>query len=204
TLDSSLDNIGSSRDKSSIGDRLFIGIGIFLFAITIIATMKTIRILIEARRRNRRNDVDNDANRDLRQPRSFFSTDPIVYSDFMVAMRPIANTAPQNGTEQVKGSSLSQTDLNIYPLIHLSEALKEKSKSSQETPSRSERANDEPKKEDSKPTECSFCFEKIKMTDKVRDIPCSHLFHATCLDSWLLAFGDQCPTCRFSLAKRRN
>lgn len=42
---------------------------------------------------------------------------------------------------------------------------------------------------------CAICWEKM---DSARKLPCSHLFHNTCLQSWLEQ-DTSCPTCRLTL-----
>ncbi|OLY78900.1 Receptor homology region, transmembrane domain- and RING domain-containing protein 3 [Smittium mucronatum] len=47
--------------------------------------------------------------------------------------------------------------------------------------------------------DCLICFEKMNVGDKVRSIPCSHIFHQECLDRWLLDRMGSCPNCRLDL-----
>ncbi|PVU96621.1 hypothetical protein BB559_002333 [Furculomyces boomerangus] len=47
--------------------------------------------------------------------------------------------------------------------------------------------------------ECLICFEKINLDDHVRLIPCLHIYHASCLDTWLLKQSCVCPKCRYNL-----
>lgn len=42
---------------------------------------------------------------------------------------------------------------------------------------------------------CAICWEKM---ENARKLPCSHLFHASCLQSWLEQ-DTSCPTCRLGL-----
>ncbi|KAK9078691.1 hypothetical protein SSX86_002748 [Deinandra increscens subsp. villosa] len=43
---------------------------------------------------------------------------------------------------------------------------------------------------------CSICLEDYKAADEVRLFPeCGHLFHVTCIDTWLKAHPT-CPVCR--------
>lgn len=44
---------------------------------------------------------------------------------------------------------------------------------------------------------CAICWEKM---DIARKLPCSHLFHNSCLQSWLEQDTRQCPTCRLALS----
>ncbi|CAL9159360.1 unnamed protein product [Musa hybrid cultivar] len=46
--------------------------------------------------------------------------------------------------------------------------------------------------------ECSVCLENMGRGEKVCRMPCSHVFHATCLRQWL-QLSRLCPLCRFSL-----
>lgn len=47
--------------------------------------------------------------------------------------------------------------------------------------------------------ECGICFEKIKISEKFRALPCSttirHKFHVSCIDPWL-SRKNTCPLCR--------
>lgn len=46
--------------------------------------------------------------------------------------------------------------------------------------------------------QCAICFETFKAGEHVRVLPhCNHVFHARCLDPWLLKKGS-CPMCRCS------
>ena len=43
---------------------------------------------------------------------------------------------------------------------------------------------------------CSICLEPFKETvDRVRILSCCHVFHSTCIDSWLTSHS-RCPLCR--------
>lgn len=55
---------------------------------------------------------------------------------------------------------------------------------------------------------CAVCFEDYDQHDEIRKfIPCSHLFHKSCIDRWLLEdlyralHGPKCPLCRSSLPR---
>jgi len=47
---------------------------------------------------------------------------------------------------------------------------------------------------------CAICWDRM---DTARKLPCGHLFHNTCLRSWLEQ-DTSCPTCRTSLKARRG
>jgi len=40
---------------------------------------------------------------------------------------------------------------------------------------------------------CSICLEYFKVGDRARRLPCSHVFHASCIDEWLCRNSDLCP-----------
>ncbi|KAM3530213.1 hypothetical protein NHJ13051_001432 [Beauveria bassiana] len=44
---------------------------------------------------------------------------------------------------------------------------------------------------------CPVCLERMDETSGIMTIPCSHVFHCTCLQSWK---GGGCPVCRFTNA----
>ena len=47
---------------------------------------------------------------------------------------------------------------------------------------------------------CSICLEEFSSRDRVRLLPCGHLFHgAKCIDEWLANKSPQCPLCKVSI-----
>ena len=48
--------------------------------------------------------------------------------------------------------------------------------------------------------DCAICWDHM---NKARKLPCGHLFHTTCLRSWLEQ-DTSCPTCRHSLRHREE
>lgn len=49
------------------------------------------------------------------------------------------------------------------------------------------------------PFDCAVCLCEFKESDKLRLLPtCSHAFHITCIDTWLLS-NSTCPLCRSTL-----
>ncbi|KAK1381002.1 RING-type domain-containing protein [Heracleum sosnowskyi] len=63
---------------------------------------------------------------------------------------------------------------------------------------RQSRYEEEGKKEGE---ECSVCLYDIKQGDEIMRLPCDHIFHALCLDKWLVSYGHlTCPFCRASLS----
>jgi hypothetical protein len=47
---------------------------------------------------------------------------------------------------------------------------------------------------------CSVCLAEFEEADVVKRLPCSHIFHAECLDEWLSRDHVSCPYCRRDLA----
>ncbi|VVA92368.1 unnamed protein product [Arabis nemorensis] len=58
--------------------------------------------------------------------------------------------------------------------------------------------------------ECVICLEEWKMEETVKEMPCKHRFHGTCIEKWL-GFHGSCPVCRYEMpvdgdevGKKRN
>ncbi|KAI3856530.1 hypothetical protein MKX03_028372 [Papaver bracteatum] len=47
-------------------------------------------------------------------------------------------------------------------------------------------------------TECAVCSKNLVIDDKMRELPCKHLFHPLCLMPWLDK-RNSCPVCRYEL-----
>ncbi|CAG9322246.1 unnamed protein product [Blepharisma stoltei] len=45
---------------------------------------------------------------------------------------------------------------------------------------------------------CTICMEQIKKKEKVKTLPCMHIFHPYCIDEWL-SRSNQCPICKFQI-----
>ena len=46
---------------------------------------------------------------------------------------------------------------------------------------------------------CSICITEFSEGEKVRALQCKHIFHAECIDTWLVQ-NSQCPVCKKDLA----
>ena len=46
--------------------------------------------------------------------------------------------------------------------------------------------------------DCSVCKDEFELSQVLKKLPCSHLFHVDCLIPWLKQ-RNSCPTCRFEL-----
>jgi len=57
-------------------------------------------------------------------------------------------------------------------------------------------------------TECAICFEDLEATEEVVLLPCKHVFHPSCAESWLTRVPTllcaRCPMCRQHLALQPN
>ncbi len=43
---------------------------------------------------------------------------------------------------------------------------------------------------------CNICYEEIDVKKLHRELPCQHVFHPECVDTWLLQCNATCPICR--------
>ena len=43
------------------------------------------------------------------------------------------------------------------------------------------------------PQTCSICLESLAHGDRCRRLPCRHVFHRECIDTWLGSHADRCP-----------
>jgi hypothetical protein len=43
---------------------------------------------------------------------------------------------------------------------------------------------------------CAVCFDDVLPSSLHRHLPCQHIFHAACVDPWLLQRSAACPMCR--------
>ena len=57
--------------------------------------------------------------------------------------------------------------------------------------------------EEEEEEQCVICLERFEEGDRLRVLPCSHLFHVSCIDKWLSGsysdmecFTSGCPTCK--------
>ena len=46
--------------------------------------------------------------------------------------------------------------------------------------------------------DCTVCSESFRKGEKIRKLPCKHIFHETCIMPWL-ATNSTCPNCRLNL-----
>eukprot|EP00591_Stephanopyxis_turris_P005338 CAMPEP_0195523450 /NCGR_PEP_ID=MMETSP0794_2-20130614/22663_1 /TAXON_ID=515487 /ORGANISM="Stephanopyxis turris, Strain CCMP 815" /LENGTH=465 /DNA_ID=CAMNT_0040653457 /DNA_START=129 /DNA_END=1526 /DNA_ORIENTATION=+ len=48
-------------------------------------------------------------------------------------------------------------------------------------------------------TSCSICLEDFQQGDKIRCLPCNHVFHSDCIVPWLTKNQSTCPLCKEDL-----
>ena len=65
-----------------------------------------------------------------------------------------------------------------------------KNKTSPKMPDIQNRDQSRPRPE---PASCSVCTEDFLDGENVRILPCAHIYHQRCIDSWLLDFSGTCP-----------
>ncbi|PVU85425.1 hypothetical protein BB559_006883 [Furculomyces boomerangus] len=100
---------------------------------------------------------------------------------------------------------ITTEDLASYPLVTMKEYKKSTSikilekaldKNKKNNSLRLDRKSEIPTDDR---VECLICIEELKDDDLVRIIPCYHLFHRRCIDTWLLEQSGSCPKCRLDL-----
>merc|ERR1712048_961859 len=48
---------------------------------------------------------------------------------------------------------------------------------------------------------CVLCLKEVRAGDLTRTLPCSHVLHCGCVDSWLAGFHLTCPLCRVDVER---
>jgi hypothetical protein len=46
---------------------------------------------------------------------------------------------------------------------------------------------------------CSVCVERFRSAEGGKQVPCGHVYHATCIASWL-SHNNSCPLCRCKIS----
>ncbi len=54
------------------------------------------------------------------------------------------------------------------------------------------------KEDETETDECSICIDTIQEGQEVVKLPCKHLYHSSCIRSYLLNYNNKCPLCRNS------
>ncbi|KAK9715293.1 hypothetical protein RND81_06G155400 [Saponaria officinalis] len=50
---------------------------------------------------------------------------------------------------------------------------------------------------------CCICLERYMDDDQLREVPCSHFFHAECVDKWL-KISATCPLCKYEIVEQEQ
>ncbi len=50
---------------------------------------------------------------------------------------------------------------------------------------------------------CYICLEQQKPSEIVTKLPCKHMFHQSCIKSWLCNENVKCPVCRFDVREHK-
>lgn len=53
-------------------------------------------------------------------------------------------------------------------------------------------------------TQCMICLSEFEEGETLRRLPCTHVFHQTCIDEWLLHRSTQCCLCKVDVATGRH
>lgn len=51
---------------------------------------------------------------------------------------------------------------------------------------------------------CPICLDEFKIDDQIRKLKCEHVFHAICIDPWLLEKSAKCPMCKYDLLEKKR
>ncbi|EPS72886.1 hypothetical protein M569_01875, partial [Genlisea aurea] len=65
-------------------------------------------------------------------------------------------------------------------------------------PARKEAVDDLPVVKTEEKMQCSVCLEECEIGSEVREMPCKHRFHGSCILPWL-QLHSSCPVCRFQI-----
>ena len=130
---------------------------------------------------------------------NFFNGNMNMDNDFMnlppsVGMRRII--IPMGGMGNM-GGGMGQNDLNelIERMLHYRRDNPTDAAIVSELP---ETKIDDINKLDNDKKNCVICMEDFKNGDKSTNLPCLHMFHTNCIQSWLKT-QNTCPICKFKL-----
>lgn len=56
-----------------------------------------------------------------------------------------------------------------------------------------------PPAEAAAPPSCRICHSEYAAGERLRQLPCGHVFHKACIDEWIGQFHATCPVCRLNL-----
>jgi Ring finger domain len=44
--------------------------------------------------------------------------------------------------------------------------------------------------------DCPICMGAVEVGQKIRQLPCKHIYHTGCVDKWITSYVNECPLCR--------
>ena len=132
---------------------------------------------------------------------NFFNGNMNMNNDFM-------NLPPSGGMRRIfipmggmgnMGGGMGQNDLNelIERMLHYRRDNPTDAAIVSELP---ETKIDDINKLDNDKKNCVICMEDFKNGDKITNLPCLHMFHTNCIQSWLKT-QNTCPICKFKLTQ---
>ena len=107
------------------------------------------------------------------------------------------------GDRHVAPTGLSEEDIAKLPLVRAhspTSTLTEKQIAADKSDSASTVDLPQIVLDDQADHACSICLESYEDGVVLRQLPCSHLFHDHCVDTWL-RMNNQCPLCKQSILK---
>ena len=57
---------------------------------------------------------------------------------------------------------------------------------------------------ESKEEKCSVCMSELNIDENVCELPCQHIFHNNCIQTWLQQYNYKCPICRKEVGKPKH
>ena len=58
--------------------------------------------------------------------------------------------------------------------------------------------------QNNKDSQCRICLEYYVDGDELRILPCFHLYHRQCVDTWLTRMSTKCPICKTSIIRKQQ
>ncbi|KAJ3326107.1 hypothetical protein HDU93_002544 [Gonapodya sp. JEL0774] len=121
-------------------------------------------------------------------------------------------SSPPNPTDNFHGVTLDPAQLQLLSVQKVSKSPGDHE--GQDVGSRSDHNRSDlqdtptplvPQKPDAQSQSCSICLDPLyKAGATLRTLPCGHVFHVGCVDTWLIKWHGICPMCRMDLTTKRH